>query len=357
MQKKILYIKAQWLWDMISWIPFLVEMKKQWHEVTQVFYDMNTLMYLYDLRKLFTVQYRKDLQKFKKTPSAQWRLRVLELFKKEWLLVDIFFIPFGIFSIFWKIITHIRWYDEAIITIWTKPARKLWMLLAKKSRVIFTDSNDNSTWKTLSEWELWFPIGSLYHYHNDVHFPLEPWTKKPLPENYIVLFPSLFARSPEIEVWKAVIDFCSTQWYACVVVGSNREQWFIDSLTEIWYETTIINLLDQTTFGEMHRIIKHSRMNILCNGWVMWLANLVNPNNITIHTVSAFLMEPPVDNKTSFTIRPYEYKHCRPCEWTERDWTIEQCVFLGTIDEGVCRKANWDIQIIYIIKKVLLNKL
>lgn len=323
---------------MISWIPFLVEMKKQWHEVTQLFYDMNTLIYLYDLRKLFTLQYRKDLQKFKKTPSAQWRLRVLELFKKEWLLVDIFFIPFGIFPIFWKIITHIRWYDEAIITIGTKPARKLWMLLAKKSTVLFADSNDISKYKTLSEWELWFPIGSLYHYHNDVHFPLEQWTKKTLPKNYIVLFPSLFARSPEIDVWKSVIDFCTKEWFACVVIGSNREQWFIDSLIAECYDKKIINLLDQTSFGEMHRIVRHSRMNILCNGWVMWLANLVNAYNINIHTVSAFLMEPPVDNKISFNVRPYHYKQCKPCEGVERDWKIEQCVFLGTIKNWECRK-------------------
>jgi len=83
MIKKILYIKAQGLGDMISGIPFLVEMKKQGNEVTQIFYDMNALMYLYDIRKLFSPSYRNDLSEYKKTPMSQGRRWVLDLFKEK----------------------------------------------------------------------------------------------------------------------------------------------------------------------------------------------------------------------------------------------------------------------------------
>ena len=92
-RKRILYIKAQGLGDMISGIPFLVEMKKQGHEVTQVFYDMHALMYLYYLRNLLSPTYRKALREFKKTPMAQGWLRVLHLFREQKLLHDYLYIP------------------------------------------------------------------------------------------------------------------------------------------------------------------------------------------------------------------------------------------------------------------------
>jgi len=50
-------------------------------------------MYLYDPRKLFSPTYRKALRKFKQTPMAQGRGRVLDIFRKQGLIKDILFIP------------------------------------------------------------------------------------------------------------------------------------------------------------------------------------------------------------------------------------------------------------------------
>jgi hypothetical protein len=66
----------------------------------------------------------------------------------------------------------------------------------------------------------------------------------------------------------------------------------------------------------------------------MRLANLLNKKNINIHTVSAYLMEPQVDNKYSYNIRPYKYQNCQPCEAAtsriNNKKTIKKCVFYNT---------------------------
>ncbi|MBP7847634.1 hypothetical protein KA013_00205 [Patescibacteria group bacterium] len=61
--------------------------------MTQLFYDMDALMYLYDLRKLLSPTYRKALREFKKTPMAHGWFWVLELFREQKLLHDIVYIP------------------------------------------------------------------------------------------------------------------------------------------------------------------------------------------------------------------------------------------------------------------------
>jgi len=97
-------------------------------------------------------------------------------------------------------------------------------------------------------------------------------------------------------------------------------------------------------------------MNISCNGGVMWLANLVNKRNINIHTVSAYLMEPPVDDIYSFNVRPYKYPQCKPCEAatsTIQEKGIKQCVFYNTSKEGICREKITSDIIISFIEKIL----
>ena len=76
----------------------------------------------------------------------------------------------------------------------------------------------------------------------------------------------------------------------------------------------IINLINKTNFEELIYVLEKANINICCNGWIMRLANLLNKKNINIHTVSAYLMEPQVDSKYSYNIRPYKYQNCQPCE-------------------------------------------
>lgn len=354
-RKKILYIKAQWLGDIISGLPFLVEMNAQWHEVTQIFYDMNTLIYLYNPLQIFRRQFWEAVKAFKQTPSAQGRYRVLDHLQKQWLIHNILYIPFSIRGIFKAILSHVGYFDEAVITVGTRPARILGRLLAKKQRIIFRDTNDRSLRSTISDGELGQKnTPPLSQYGHLLDLPSEPYPGLVVGQ-YVVIYPSLFERSPEMNVWSSVIDVLSTKKLTIVLVGSNREQWFVDALEDIGQGENIINLLDKTTFAQMHWIVKHSRLNICCNGGVMRLANLVNKTNINMHTVSAYLMEPTVDNKHSFNIRPYTYPHCTPCEawWAWKEGRIPQCVFFDTADEGACRKSITPLFIVSLIKKSL----
>ncbi len=353
--KRILYIKAQGLGDMISGIPFLVEMKQQWHEVTQLFYDMDALMYLYDLRKLLSPTYRKALREFKKTPMAHGWFWVLELFREQKLLHDIVYIPasfWGMLCVAWK---YYRSFDEAVVVINTKPARRIAYLCAKKTRIVFSSTNDTSTYRTWASGELEGKQVNLYDYHDAITWSTEP-PPFSIPENYVTIFPSLRERTPEMSVWQSVLHFLHEKWIAIVVIWGVREQWFTDELKRLWLDHLIIDTLGKTNFAQMHGLVKKSKCNILCNGGVMWLANLVNPHNINIHTVSAFLTEPPVDEVRAFNVRPYTYPACKPCEAAIAPPTgrIPSCVFAGTPEEWACRKAIMDVHLIVLLKKLLV---
>jgi len=350
--KKILYIKAQWVGDMISGIPFLVEMKKQWHEVRQVFYDMNALMYLYDPRKLFSPTYRKALRKFKQTPMAQGRGRVLDIFRKQGLIKDILFIPLWCIGLLRVLIKYHNFFDEAVVTIGTRPAKRLARRTSKTVRVVFAHTNDKTVWRITAEGELGYMPDALYTYHDALSLPAKAID---LPASYAAIFPSLFERSPEMAVRKEIITFLHKKNIVPVIIGWSREDRFVQELKSHHLSELVIDMIDKTTFEEMVWIVQHSQVNILCNGGVMRVANLVNQRNINIHTVSAFLMEPPVDNKYSFNLRPYLYPECSPCEawWRGETWEIRKCVFYNTGREGECRQTIHAAMIVKLTKNIL----
>jgi len=65
-------------------------------------------------------------------------------------------------------------------------------------------------------------------------------------------------------------------------------------------------------------------------------------------------MEPPVDSKFSYTIRPYLYPKCKPCEGAASSTgRIPTCVFYDTQEEGACRNALISLEIIITLKKIL----
>ncbi|MDP2670827.1 MAG: hypothetical protein Q8O99_08315 [bacterium] len=272
---------------------------------------MDALMYLYDPRKLLSPTYRKALGKFKQTPMAQGRCRVLDLFRKQGLIKDIVFIPLGLIGLLRILFKYHNFFDEAVVTIGTKPAKWLARRTSKTTRVIFADTNDKSTWRITSEGELGQMPDALFSYHAYLTFPTQAVD---LPHPYVAIFPSLFERSPEMSVWKDIITFLHEKNITPVIIGGSREDRFVQELKSHHLYELVIDMIDKTTFEEMVWIVQHSQLNIMCNGGVMRVANLVNQCNINIHTVSAFLMEPPVDNKYSFNIRPYLYPECSPCE-------------------------------------------
>lgn len=343
-KKKVLFLKAQWLWDMISWIPKLVELKEQWYEVYQSFYDVKYLTFRASKRIKELV---KNMPMF-----TQWWHFVLELYQKSWLINHILKIPFGLLPMICFIIKNFKKFDEIIIPIRTKTWIRMWRLLWKKSHYIFEWGNDTTKYPNTIQWELWHSIDSLYDYKNYVKREEEAIS---LPEKYIVIFPSLLERSLLTTEWIKIINYIYNQKIDVLILWWEREKWFLDILKKEWMITKISDYLWKTTFKQLVYTLKRSKSNILCNGWLMWLGNLVNKNNINIHTVSAFLMQPDVDDIHSFNIRPYTYPHCIPCEAASLPQSdrIPQCVFYNTVKEWACRKAITSEMIIKHLQKIL----
>lgn len=338
-KKKILYIKAQGFWDIIGWIPFLATMKEKWYEIYQTFYDMRYLNK--SLQKLP----KEQAEKFKKRPMYTWWIWFLEYFKKIWLIKDIIFIPYWYKNLIMFFIKNFQKFDEVVIPINTKAARIISYILGKKTRIIFSHTNEISTYRVLADGEVSWKSPPLYTYKK--YTPCN-YKEYKLPTPYITIFPSIFERSLEKKVWINVIEYAKERWFHVVIVWWDREKWFIDELGEDFIKINTISLLNKTLTEELAFILEHATGTISGNGGPMWLANLVNKRNFNIHTVSAYIMEPPVDNIFSFNSRPYHYNKCTPCEAANstigEKWCTP-CVFFWTIKELECKKIISFIEI------------
>lgn len=332
-EKKILYIKAQWLWDMIGWIPFLATMKEQWHDVYQTFYDMRYI------NRWVEKLSKEQKEKYKKWPMYGWWISVLEHFKKQNLIKDIVLIPFWHRNLFKFLIRNFRKYDEVVIPIKTKPALFLSYFLGKKRRIIFEWTNEISKYKILADGEVSGKSLPLFAYKDLVNREMK-WCTLPS-TSYITIFPSIFERSMESTIWREVILYCRKKGLEVVIIWWDREKWFLEYLWDEFVQSEVIDLIG-LNLDESAYIMSNAKWTINCNGWPMRIANLVNKYCLNIHTVSAYLMQPPVDNISSFNIRPYHYNKCKPCEasystiWEK--W-IKTCVFYSTPNEWACRKA------------------
>lgn len=339
MAKKILYIKAQWLWDMIGGIPFLATMKQQWYEVYQTFYDMR------HINKWVEKLTREQKEKYKKWPMYGWRLSILEHFKKQNLIKDIVFIPYWYWNLLKFFIKNFRKFDEVVVPIKTRPALFLSYILWKTHRIIFQWTNDISKYTLLADGEVCGTALPLFAYRDEVNREMKQCS---LPSSsYITIFPSIYERSLESIVWKEVILYCRKKWLDVVVIWWDREKWFLDYLWHDFVASEVINLIGKN-LPESAYIMSKAKWTISWNGWPMRIANLVHKNCLNIHTVSAYLMQPPVDKISSFNIRPYQYNKCTPCEAANstiwETW-MKPCVFYGTDDEWACRKAITYIEI------------
>lgn len=343
--EKILYIKAQWLGDIISWIPKLIALKEKWYKVYQTFYDMRYRDK--DLRNLS----KTDKSRLKKQPMYRWRRNILEILKKNWLIYDIIDIPYGVFPLLIFIIKNFKKFNKAVIPIKTRISMILWKLLSKEISYTFEDPNDTKKYKNIIQGESEWKKDVLYKYKKKIVFNRK---KISLPKKYITIFPSLWERSPQDTERIKVIEYIIKKKLEIVIIWWTREQWFVDSMQK---KIKIINLINKTNFEELIYVLEKANINICCNGWIMRLANLLNKKNINIHTVSAYLMEPQVDNKYSYNIRPYKYQNCQPCEAAtsriNNKKTIKKCVFYNTKREWECRLAIKAEHITSLIEKIL----
>ena len=344
--EKILYIKAQWLGDIISWIPKLIALKEKWYKVYQTFYDMRYRDK--DLRNLS----KTDKSRLKKQPMYRWRRNILEILKKNWLIYDIIDIPYGVFPLLIFIIKNFKKFNKAVIPIKTRISMILWKLLSKEISYTFEDPNDTKKYKNIIQGESEWKKDVLYKYKKKIVFNRK---KISLPKKYITIFPSLWERSPQDTERIKVIEYIIKKKLEIVIIWWTREQWFVDSMQK--KKIKIINLINKTNFEELIYVLEKANINICCNGWIMRLANLLNKKNINIHTVSAYLMEPQVDNKYSYNIRPYKYQNCQPCEAAtsriNNKKTIKKSVFYNTKREWECRLAIKAEHITSLIEKIL----
>jgi ADP-heptose:LPS heptosyltransferase len=160
-------------------------------------------------------------------------------------------------------------------------------------------------------------------------------------------------------VWQEIILYCKRNWLDIVILWGDRESWFIPYIWEQFVANNTINLIGNTNLGESAYILERAVWTINGNGGIMRIANLVNKYACNIHTVSAYLMQPPVDNISSFNIRPYHYNKCVPCEAatsTIWDTKMTPCVFCNTPEEWACRKAITFVEIKKFIDRILLTK-
>lgn len=344
-QKKILFLNAKWLGDSILWIPKLVELRKKGYKVYQSYYD----------ERYFTWSWPKGIVNIGRYIVQKPKISfMLDILKREKLIDEILEIPFWIIILIVFLIKNFKKFDEIILPIKTRPGIVLGKILWKVVSYSFESTNDTSKYRNIIEGITWLHINALYDYHTYIHFDEE---KIILPENYIVIAPSMMERSLLISEWLKIIDYLLGIKYSVVIIWSEREQWFIEEIKKEWYYDKVIDSLWKTSFSQLIYIIKHAKIDILCDGWLLWLGNLINKHNINIHTSNGMIFEPPVDNKNSFNVRIYDYPNCTPCSArdTKQQNTgkITQCVFYWTKKEWMCRKVIKSEIIIDYIKKHL----
>lgn len=336
-QQKILYISAMWLWDNILSIPFLLKLKKKWYHVILLRYHPR-----YFWKHFF---YTSD--------------DILNFYYENNLIDDVLIVPHNKFKLLFFVLKSLWKFDKVYIPTKTNSSLLWARLLWKKKKYFFEDINDTALYDWLVQWLLEDnTVKSLFEFKKHLKFPIDKsyvnkfWIK----QKFVTIFPSIFERSIDAKEWNKVISFLEKQWFQIILIWWSRENWLYEDLKEIKYKD-FINLCWKTDFIEIKNILSDSQINISANWGMMRLGHLLNKNNISIHTVSWYITQPPVDNIHSFNIRKYTYPACKPCESTGYRFFWQKgipcCAFAWTEREGECRKAINGEDIINCIEKIL----
>ncbi len=337
MIKNILYIWAMGMGDSILSIPFFLKLKQKWYKITLLRYHARYFW------KHF--HYSTD--------------EIINLLKDNNLIDDILLIPYNKISLLLFIFKNLLRFD--IVYIPTKTFfSMLWAkLLGKKQVVFFQNINNNQIYSGLVQGLLQSNnTTNLFSYRERLNIQTDSFCFKSygIINKFITIYPSIFERSINASEWSKIISFIENKWLQVVFIGWEREKRLYKDLISYKHKN-IIDLCWKTNLKTIMSILSSSEVNISANGGIMWLWHLLNKNNISFHTTSWFITEPPVNNIHSFNIRKYTYPCCKPCEpfyyrfaWKEG---IPCCVFAWTKREGECRKSiTWDNIITY-LKKIL----
>lgn len=333
--KKILYIRAFGMGDIIMSIPKWKQIHDQWDELYVLYYDF----------KYFAGTFHYDTELLQ------------NIIKTSGLIKRVIYIPYNKIKLLCFIIKNFRKFDEVQVPIKTKRWIFRGKLLGKKCKYIFKSPYDTSKYSDVIYWETQ-KKELLYNYKSffdKVSRDSNPWLQeKNTP--YITIFVSYYERSINAKERKKIIEFILQQGYNIVLLWSKREHRIIEDLQEtITVEPKIKNYINKTSFGEVLSLLENSEINISCNWGIMWLAHLLNKKNISINTVSAHILQPPTDWINCISIRP-TYTCKKPCEalfyrYQWKKW-IECCDFYNTVNEGICRKISGE-QIIKFIKTLI----
>ncbi|EKD66198.1 MAG: hypothetical protein ACD_49C00060G0040 [uncultured bacterium (gcode 4)] len=291
--KNILYIKWSWLWDIISSIP----------KLTQLRLEKNKIYWLY------TGNFN------------QMYINYLNILKDKWLIDEIIITSFDFNGFLFILMKYFKKFDLVVIW-WVSTLKTIFLsfLLWKKREYNLNSIN----WKDdMIKSELWISWKPFYLW-NIFDFKKLNNKYRYIWNNFIVLYWSFINRSMNSQEWLNLWHYLTEKWYDIVLIWWDREKWLKDIYDNenIKYFDLIWNL----DFYDLVNILSNSKFNICGNWWIMWIANLVNKKNINFHTVSRFIWEAPVDNIDSFNLRLYHYKNCKPCEswnckfkWTKRE--------------------------------------
>ena len=281
--KQIIYLKGSWLWDIISSIPKLFFLKKEWYNIDWIFFTNFNKSYL----------------------------DFLSILKDNWLIDNIFIVENNYIGILKFLIRNFRKYDKVII--WWILTRKnfiFWKMLWKKLEYFIKDKNIN---RSLIELEN--PNKKLEELllHNFNFFSFD---EEIIKDKYIVFYPSNYKRAINNKYIKRFLKVLINLNYKILVLWWEREKWFEKHIEDLGKDNFISYLWKRLDYNVLVNILHYSKLNILHNWWIMWLWNLVNKNNININTISYRIWQPVSDNKTVFNFMPnYIILWCLPCEW------------------------------------------
>lgn len=335
-RKKILYIAAMGMGDKIASIPKLLDLRKKWYHITILNYDP---------RYFWLFMYKLD--------------DIMEVYKKSNLFDEVIYVPYNKFKLIRFIIKHFKKFDQSYVTVKTLFSSIWGKLLWKNFSYTFNNQNENTKYQNIVAGD----IGNnntkpLFEYRKNLSIPYNPTYKKTfkIKGDFITLFLGSFERSANSSERKKVIEFLNKKELSVILIGWNREKRLLEDVDITKYKN-IINIIGKTDFVQVASILSDAKINLSGNGGIMRLWHLLNPNNVSVHTTSSFIMQPPVNNKNSFNIRNYTYKDCKPCEalFDRFDWYqwIKRCIFRGTSREWECRRAiTWE-NIIHCIEKIL----
>jgi len=281
--KKIIYIKWSWLGDIISSIPKLYFLKKEWYFIDWIFFSNFNKIYLNFLRIL----------------------------KEKWLIDDIIILENNYFEVSIFLFKNFKKYHKSIVWwIATKKNVFFWKILWKQTEYFIKNRNVNKSIIELENPEVDKTQLLLYN------FNIFSFYEKKIKENYMIFYPSMYKRAIDIGYIEDFLSKIIKLNYKIIILWWEREKWFNKYIRKLWENNFISYLWKDLNYDLLANILHYSKLNILHNWWIMWLWNLVNKNNININTNSYKIWHPIADNKTIFNFFPnYKKLWCLPCEW------------------------------------------